>query len=104
MSLLNVLLPLVAASIPGLLLLGYLSDKTSLRLVISLSCFGTALSCLLLWGFATNTGVLLAFVIMFGLLGLSFSALWTKLITVIARESRDRAYETVRNDTFDLRG
>lgn len=81
---------LVAASIPGLLLLGYLSDKTSLRLVISLSCFGTALSCICLWGFATSTGMLIAFVVMFGLLGLSFSALWTKLITVIAREySRD---------------
>jgi len=30
--------------------------------------------------------MLIAFVVMFGLLGLSFSALWTKLITVIARE------------------
>jgi hypothetical protein len=76
-----------AASVPGLLLLGYLSDKIRLRLVISLSCFGAALSCILLWGFATNTGVLIAFVIMFGLLGLSYSVLWTKLITVIASAS-----------------
>jgi MFS family permease len=77
-----------AASVPGLLMLGYLSDKIPLRIVISLSCFGSALSCILLWGFATNAGVLVAFVVLFGLLGLSFSALWTKLITVIARESR----------------
>ncbi|KAG7528275.1 hypothetical protein FFLO_06279 [Filobasidium floriforme] len=75
-----------AASVPGLLMLGYLSDKIPLRVVISLSCFGSALSCILLWGFATNAGVLVAFVVLFGLLGLSFSALWTKLITVIARD------------------
>lgn len=76
---------IAASSIPGLLLLGYLSDKISLRLVISLSCFGTALSCIFLWGFATSTGVLIAFVVMFGMLGLSFSAIWTNLITMIAR-------------------
>jgi hypothetical protein len=74
--------------------LGYLSDKISLRVVISLSCFGSALSCILLWGFATNGGVLVAFVIVFGLLVLSFSALWTKLITIIARQSdEDRTDE-----------
>lgn len=69
---------------PGLLLLGYLADRWPLRLVITLSCLGSALACLFLWGFATNTGVLIAFAVIFGLLGCSFSAIWAKLIGVIA--------------------
>ena len=85
-------LVLTAASVPGLLILGYLSDKAPLRAVISLSCFGSALSCIFLWGFATNSGALVAFVVLFGFLGLSFSALWTKLITVIARKSRSNPH------------
>ncbi|KAM0751416.1 putative monocarboxylic acid transporter [Meredithblackwellia eburnea MCA 4105] len=75
-----------AASVPGLLLMGYLSDIWPLRTVITLSCMGSALSCLLMWGFATNVQVLGVFVVLFGALGLSFSALWAKLIAIIARD------------------
>lgn len=73
-----------AASVPGLLLLGYLSDHWPLRAVITLSCLGSAAACLLLWGFSTNSSVLIAFVAIFGLLGLSFSAIWAKLIGIIS--------------------
>ncbi|KAJ9122473.1 hypothetical protein QFC22_001900 [Naganishia vaughanmartiniae] len=73
-----------AASVPGLLLLGYLTDHWPLRMVITLSCLGSAAACLLLWGFSTNSGVLIAFVVIFGLLGPSFSAVWAKLIGIIA--------------------
>jgi MFS family permease len=83
----------LAASVPGLLLIGYLTDRWPLRSVITLSCLGSALSCLFLWGFATNTSVLIAFVIMFGLLGPSFSAMWATLIGVIASRSFDLAAE-----------
>ncbi|KAL8287384.1 hypothetical protein RQP46_003836 [Phenoliferia psychrophenolica] len=72
------------ASVPGLLLLGWLSDRWPLRVVITLSCLGSALACLFVWGFATDLAVLSIFVVAFGALGLSFSALWTRLITVIA--------------------
>ncbi|KAJ9098597.1 hypothetical protein QFC21_004243 [Naganishia friedmannii] len=72
--------------IPSLLLLGYLTDHWPLRMVISLSCLGSAAACLLLWGFSTNTGVLIAFVVIFGLLGPSFSAVWAKLIGIIAKD------------------
>lgn len=75
---------LLAASVPGILLLGHLSDKISLRLVILLSCFGSAVTCLILWGFATKVSVLVLFAIAFGFLGLSFSGVWAALITVIA--------------------
>lgn len=77
---------LSAASVPGLLMVGYLSDIWPLRAVVTLSCGGSALSCLLLWGFSKTLGSLTAFAIVFGLLGLSFSALWTRLISIIARE------------------
>lgn len=55
--------------------------------VVLLNCVGTALSCLFLWGFGTTNGVLVVFVLSFGLLGLSFAALWTKMISMIARGS-----------------
>lgn len=77
----------LAASVPGLLLLGYLTDHWPLRLVITLSCLGSAAACLLLWGFSTNAGVLIAFVVIFGLLGPSFSAIWAKLIGIVASQS-----------------
>lgn len=76
-----------AASVPGLTLLGFLSDRLPLVYVLGVSCIGSALSCLFLWGFGTTDALLILFVITFGLLGLSFTALWSKMISVIARES-----------------
>lgn len=56
-----------AASIVGLILLGIMTDRMPLRFVVGFSCFGSALSCLALWGFAGHSsGMLLAFVITFG--------------------------------------
>nr|ODN85941.1 monocarboxylic acid transporter [Cryptococcus depauperatus CBS 7841] len=78
-----------AASIPGNALIGLLSDCLSLRAVILISCIGSSLSCAFLWGFGTNTAMLVAFVIIFGLLGLSFSALWSKIIGTIASKLVD---------------
>jgi hypothetical protein len=73
-----------AASVPGILVLGHLSDRAPLRFVVLLSALGSALACLLLWGFATQLGVLVAFALAFGFLGLSFSGVWAALITVVA--------------------
>jgi MFS family permease len=62
---------LIAASLPGLLLFGYISDHFPLRLVITISCMGSAFSCLLVWGFASSSApVLITFVLLFGV-GLS---------------------------------
>lgn len=56
-----------AASVPGLLILGALTDRFPLRAVISLSMFGATLSCVFLWGFAgTNSAVLIVFCVCFG--------------------------------------
>lgn len=59
-----------ASSVAGLLVLGYLSDRLSARLLIAISCFGASLACLFLWGFATQLGMLLAFAFVFGFFGL----------------------------------
>lgn len=74
-----------AATIPGNILLGYFSDY-SIRAVIIVSCVGSALGCAFLWGFGTNAGMLVAFAIVYGLLGSSFQCLWSNMIGVISSE------------------
>jgi MFS family permease len=73
-----------AASVPGILVFGHLSDRIPLRGVVLLSALGSATACLLLWGFATQLSVLITFAIAFGFLGQSFSGVWSALITVVA--------------------
>nr|XP_031863730.1 uncharacterized protein CI109_000982 [Kwoniella shandongensis]KAA5530802.1 hypothetical protein CI109_000982 [Kwoniella shandongensis] len=75
-----------AASVPGNALLGYLSDQLPLHIVVVVSCVGSAAACAFLWGFGVHEAQLVAFVIVFGVLGLSFSALWSKIISIISRD------------------
>ncbi|KAK8845320.1 hypothetical protein IAR55_006033 [Kwoniella newhampshirensis] len=75
-----------AASVPGNALLGYLSDRLPLYAVVVVSCVGSAASCAFLWGFGKHEAELVVFVIIFGGLGLSFSALWSKIISIISRD------------------
>ncbi|WWC85637.1 uncharacterized protein L201_000503 [Kwoniella dendrophila CBS 6074] len=75
-----------AASAFGNGLIGYMSDRMSLRSTILISCVGSAASCAFLWGFGTNTGVLVAFAIIFGLLGPSFSSVWSHMIHLVAKD------------------
>ncbi|WWC92205.1 uncharacterized protein L201_007159 [Kwoniella dendrophila CBS 6074] len=73
-----------ASSVPGNALMGWLSDRLALKWTVLISCLGGALSCAFLWGFGTNSGVLIAFAITFGLLFTSFTTLWTKMVAVIS--------------------
>ncbi|WRT70597.1 uncharacterized protein IL334_007595 [Kwoniella shivajii] len=75
-----------ASSVLGNGLLGYLSDKLSLRWTISISCVGSAMACAFLWGFGTNNGVLITFAIIYGLLGPSFTTLWTKMVGLVSKD------------------
>jgi MFS family permease len=72
--------------VPGVTLTGYLSDKLPLRLTILLSCTLATLSCLLLWGFGKTDNLLILFSLAWGLSGLSFVGLWSKVISVICGE------------------
>ncbi|ODN91370.1 hypothetical protein L198_05882 [Cryptococcus wingfieldii CBS 7118] len=81
-----ILVILNASSIPGNALMGYLSDRIPLKLVMLFNLSMAALSCAILWGFGTNGGMLVGFSIIFGALGLSFATLWTGMISVIAKD------------------
>lgn len=76
-----------AASVPGNALTGYLSDRYKIHHVVIANCVFTALTCFFLWGFGTSAATLITFVLLFGLVGLSFAALWTRMIGLIARKS-----------------
>jgi MFS family permease len=49
------------------LLLGWLTDRIPLRIVVLVSCLGAALSSAFLWGFAESNAMLVAFAVTFGL-------------------------------------
>ncbi|GFZ44356.1 hypothetical protein JCM24511_02078 [Saitozyma sp. JCM 24511] len=75
-----------AVSIAGNTLLGALTDRYPIHLVINFTFLTAALACFVLWGFGTNIVALVAFVLVFGLVGLTSAALWTKMISIIARD------------------
>jgi MFS family permease len=80
-----------AASVPGLLGFGYLSDKLPTRLIIFMTAGGAALASIFLWGFAGRSSALLVvFTLVFGSTGLAFTALWSQLITIVSRTSTFR--------------
>jgi len=70
---------------PGYIIVGYLSDRYPLLHVLLTCCIGSALSCFFLWGFGTTNAVIIVFVIVFGLLAPSITALWSRMISIIAR-------------------
>lgn len=76
-----------ASSVLGLVVLGYLSDKLPARLVLSISTFGSAIAIFLFWGIGgEHLAVLIVFSLAFGFCALGYSALWTKMISIIAKE------------------
>lgn len=77
----------LAASVPGNALLGHLTDRWPVSIAVFASSTATALSCLFFWGFGTSDGILVTFAIVYGLLGLSFTALWVRMIGTIASKS-----------------
>lgn len=70
-----------AVSVVGNCLLGWISDRVSARVTVSINCTLAALSVFVLWGMGTSSGMLVAFSILWGFSALSFVALWSKLIT-----------------------
>lgn len=77
-----------AASVPGLLAWGWLSDRVPTRIVVGVCAFGAALSCIFAWGLAgEESAPLVVFAVLWGLTGLSFTSLWSKLITIVSGAS-----------------
>ncbi|KAJ7467154.1 MFS general substrate transporter [Mycena latifolia] len=71
------------ASVPGLILLGWLSDRYDLRISMLVSTLGSALAVFLLWGLSRSLPLLLIFSFVYGAIGPSWSALWPRFITSI---------------------
>ncbi|KAH7339671.1 MFS general substrate transporter [Rhizoctonia solani] len=76
-----------AAAVPGCIAIGFASDKYDLRAVMVISMLGSSLAVLLLWGLASNLGMLIAFALVYGFLAGGFSALWTKFASTLAQEN-----------------
>ncbi|ODN74842.1 hypothetical protein L202_07148 [Cryptococcus amylolentus CBS 6039] len=83
----NLLSILNAASVPGNALMGLLSDRLPMRIVILISCLFSGLSVAFLWGFGTSKGMLVAFCVVFGMFGPSFCAVWSKMNAAIAKDN-----------------
>lgn len=66
-----------------MLSLSWSSEHFSLRLTILFSTLGSAISVLLLWGFATHIVTILAFAATFGFCAGGFSGLWSRLIGLV---------------------
>ncbi|TXT04255.1 hypothetical protein VHUM_04253 [Vanrija humicola] len=87
-----------AASVPGLLMTGWLSDRLPTKLIVFLNCLVGALAAALPWGMGTSTAPLIVFSVVWGLTALSFSSLWTPIITRICQD--DPALPTLVFGTF----
>ncbi|KIO32643.1 hypothetical protein M407DRAFT_241337 [Tulasnella calospora MUT 4182] len=75
-----------ATSVPGIIIIGGMSDMFDLRVPISVSTVGSALAILLVWGFTANLGPLLFFACLYGFFSSGFSVLWSRFIGVISTE------------------
>ncbi|KAJ6622018.1 MFS general substrate transporter [Mycena sp. CBHHK59/15] len=72
------------ASVPGLIFLGWLSDRFDLRISMLVSTIGSALAVFLLWGLSASLPLLMVFSFVYGFLGPSWSSLWPRFATAIA--------------------
>ncbi|KEP48260.1 MFS monocarboxylate transporter [Rhizoctonia solani 123E] len=72
------------ASVVGQVLLGQLCDIVPYQYIIIASGFGSCLAAFLLWGFAHNLGLILGFVILFGITAGGFTSVWPAACADIA--------------------
>ncbi|ORX39564.1 major facilitator superfamily domain-containing protein [Kockovaella imperatae] len=80
-----------AASVPGAMLTGLVSDHIPVRYTVLLCCGLASLSCAFLWGFAKSGGPLVAFALLWGLSGLSFVGSWSKIVSLVSGENQGSA-------------
>ncbi|SJK97120.1 related to monocarboxylate transporter [Armillaria ostoyae] len=79
------------ASAPGLIFLGYLSDRFDLRISIFISALGSSLAVLFIWGFTTHIAPLLVFACIYGFLAPSWSAMYPRFISTVAGDDPHQA-------------
>ncbi|WVQ98835.1 hypothetical protein IAU59_005966 [Kwoniella sp. CBS 9459] len=74
------------ARVPGQVILGYLSDKLSPRLLILSMAIVSAISVFAGWGAATDSGGLVGFSLAFGGFAGSYTALFPRFISIISHD------------------
>ncbi|KAG7446619.1 MFS general substrate transporter [Guyanagaster necrorhizus] len=79
------------ASAPGLIFIGYLSDRFDLRISIFISALGSSLAVLFIWGFTIHIAPLLVFACIYGFLAPSWSAMWPRFISTVAGDDPHQA-------------
>ncbi|TFK98066.1 major facilitator superfamily domain-containing protein [Pterulicium gracile] len=89
-----------AASVVCYVIFGRICDSYPYPAVMLFSGIGSALGAFLLWGFATNVGLVFAFAIVFGGLSGGFSGVWPATATQIAGSNHE--YISYAFGTFGL--
>ncbi|KAG7006620.1 hypothetical protein G7Y79_00013g033920 [Physcia stellaris] len=77
------------ASVIGTIIIGSLTDYLHITTVIVISATVSALSALLLWGFASAKPMLYVFAFAYGIFAGGYTATWTGCVAEIQRDSRD---------------
>lgn len=75
------------ASVPGVILLSALCDRTSVTNVIFISAFGSAASIFLFWGFSTTLPAMVVFAIMYGFFAGGYTSTYAGTINELRRLS-----------------
>ena len=87
------------ASVFGCVAMGYLIDRFHVTTCIMVSTVGATIGTFLLWGFASNLGVLYLFSIVYGLFAGSFTSTWTGIMKDVASNKRADASGGGRGDS-----
>ncbi len=75
---------LLASSAIGQIMVGYLSDRSDLRITISLCAIGSTISVVVLWGLSSSLATIVVFSVFFGLFSPSWASLWPKFASIVA--------------------
>ncbi|THU95509.1 MFS general substrate transporter [Dendrothele bispora CBS 962.96] len=69
------------ASAPGMIFMGWLSDRFDLRISMTLSCVGSSLAVFLLWGMSGSLVPYIVFACVYGFLGTTYVALFPRFVS-----------------------
>lgn len=93
------------SGVPGLLLIGWLTDRLPFKLVLATSALVASLSVFLLFGFSTTLPILCLFSIIFSFSGLGMGALYTRFVSIcVAGDDNPSLLSTILGLFYLIRG
>ena len=75
------------ASVPGVVLLSALCDRTTVTNIIFISAFGSTVSIILLWGLSTTLPGIVVFAIMYGFFAGGYTSTYAGIVKELRRVS-----------------